>query len=378
MGSLLVHEWIERHGGSENVFAVLAQAFPEAEIRCLWNDAPERFAGRVVTESWMARTPLRRNKVAALPLMPTTWAHMDVSEYDAVLVSSHLFAHHIGGPVRDEGPRKYVYVHTPARYIWAPTLDHRGNNIAARLAAPFLKRVDSQRAREGSIFAANSQFIRNRIRSAWQTDAEVIYPPVDVARMQAQPTWRDQLGPRDEAILASMPSQFILGASRFVRYKRLDAVIDAGQAAGIPVVLAGAGPHRAQLVAAASNSSVPVQFVDQPSDELLYALYETALAFFFPAVEDFGIMPVEAMCLGTPVIVGDLGGAAESVTALRGGVVLNSFTASSLKAGVEAALRVNMNFAREHAQAMFGREVFLKRVVAWLGPTGSTMLTERR
>ena len=366
MAGLIVHEWFAQHGGSENVVETMAQTFPDAEIACLWNDSPDRFDGRAVTESWLAKTPLRRSKATALPFMPATWAMTDVSASDFLLVSSHLFAHHVGGRMVTGGPRKHVYVHTPARYIWAPHLDRRGDALLARALAPLLKKIDAARAAQGATFAANSEFVRERIAQAWDQDSVVIPPPVRVNRIQSTTSWRDHLTIEDEAIIASLPQGFILAASRFTPYKRLDAAITAGEAADIPVVIAGSGPQRDELNALAAMASVPVYVVESPSNELLYALYQAAEVFVFLAVEDFGIMPVEAMSLGTPTLVTGVGGASESVNKLHGGTVIDSLSRDSLARGLSDAMSMNMDHAKAHAMDEFGEETFSRRLKLWM------------
>lgn len=360
MTGLIVHEWIAPHGGSENVVDQMVAAYPDADVRALWDDTDGRWP--TVTESWLARTPLRRSKAAALPFMPATWRRTDVSGYDWVLVSSHLFAHHVGGRMPQAGPQKFVYVHTPARYIWTPELDARGNNPVARLLAPSLKALDKRRAAEGAVFAANSAYVRERIRDTWEQDAVVIHPPVRVDLLQSVPRWADTLDEADAATLAALPSGFVLGASRFVPYKRLDVVITAGEASGRPVVLAGSGPGRAELVERAARASVPVHLVDRPSDALLFALMQEAALFVFPPVEDFGIMPVEAMALGTPALVGAVGGARESVEALAGGAVVQSFEPDALREGVDRALAARP----KPAAAAFGDAAFRARLAEWM------------
>ena len=144
VSGILVHEWLARHGGSENVFEVLSGVFPDAERFCLWNDSDGRFEN--VHETVLARTPLRRSKAAALPFMPAVWRHLPARDADWVLTSSHLFAHHarFAGPAR-HAP-KLVYAHTPARYVWTPELDGRGSGLAARAASALLKPIDRKRA----------------------------------------------------------------------------------------------------------------------------------------------------------------------------------------------------------------------------------------
>ena len=95
MAGVIVHEWIEKTGGAEKVLDAMIGCFPDADIRVLWNDAQDRYPGRRVGESWLSRTPLRRSKALALPLMPLTWRNLSASKaYEWMLVSSHLFAHH--------------------------------------------------------------------------------------------------------------------------------------------------------------------------------------------------------------------------------------------------------------------------------------------
>ncbi|TKJ96928.1 glycosyl transferase [Plantibacter flavus] len=373
MAGLIIHEWIERHGGSENVVDEMAAAFPDADIHCLWNNAPDRYPGRSVTESWLARTPLRKSKAAALPFMPATWAATRVSKADFVLISSHAFAHHAGGRQTPDGPERFVYVHTPARYLWAPELDVRGGNVIARAVAPSLRRIDRKRAQDGATFAANSDYIRLRMERSWGVEAEVIHPPVRVEYLQSVPSWADRLSAEDAYLFSTLPSEYVLGASRFVDYKRLDVAIRAGELAGLPVVLAGAGPQHAELQALADAATVPVIIMTRPSDELLFALYQAASLLVFAAVEDFGIMPVEAMALGTPVLVVAEGGASESVLALNGGVVVTSLDDASLRNGVTKALSVDMAPAQAAAGAEFGLETFRARLISWV--TSSSVRT---
>lgn len=370
MTGLIVHEWIARHGGSENVVDAMVAAFPNAELKCLWDDAPGRFPGTTIHESWLASTPLRRSKAAAVPFMPETWRRTGTACYDWVLVSSHLFAHHIGGRPLADGPKKLVYVHTPARYIWSPEDDPRGEHLIAKSLAPALRRIDRRRAGEGAVFAANSEFVRSRIRAAWGQDATVIHPPVRVDLLQAQADWAHTLDDAGRELLERLPADFLLGASRFVPYKRLDLVIKAGEATGMPVVLAGSGPQRAELLERARAATVRVDLIDSPSDGLLFALFQRAALFVFPPVEDFGIMPVESMALGTPVLVGPRGGARESVEALSGGAVFTDASPEALREGVRAALAADHRTARERAGAEFGDGAFRSRLTAWMEQNG--------
>lgn len=357
-----MHEWLARHGGSENVFETLSEIFPDAERFCLWNDSDGRFTG--VGETMLARTPLRRSKAAALPFMPFAWRHLPARDADWVLTSSHLFAHHarFGGDARDAP--KLVYAHTPARYVWTPELDGRGSGVAARAVSSALKPVDRRRATEPVAIAANSAFIAERIARTWEREATVIHPPVDVSAF-VDPA---PLPASERAVLDSLPSSFLLGVSRFVGYKRLDRVIDAAVAAGSPVVLAGGGPDEERLRRTAAERGARVDFVLNPSTAMLAHLYRRSIALVFPAIEDFGIMPVEAMATGTPVIASAVGGTAETVVDGVTGALVRDWSRDELAAAVERAADAAPEACTARAKE-FDTAVFRERIAGWVART---------
>lgn len=351
-------------GGSERVVEQFIAEFPDADVQVLWNDAPDRFPARTY-ESWLARTPLRRHKALALPFMPLAWRSLPRKrDYQWMLISSHLFAHHARIRGGREVPR-FVYAHTPARYIWEPELDSRGDSALARIGSAVMQPLDRTRAQEVTAIAANSEFTRQRIHRSWNRDARVIYPPVDVDQIQAVAAWADHLDASEEALLDRTPETFLLGASRFVTYKRLDLVIEAGEAADLPVVLAGDGPIRRQLEERAREARVPVLFVGRPSDRLLYSLYQRALAYIFPAIEDFGIMPVEAMAAGARVIVPDRGGAAESVGLIGGGTTFSDHSTQSWRSAIERVMSIDMRRV-PHLATQFSNANFREKMRSWV------------
>lgn len=365
MAGVLVHEWLAQAGGSENVVQAMSDLYPDADIVCLWNDSVGRFMPERVRQTWLSRTPLRRSKAAALPLMPMVWRRLPYRGYEWALISSHLFAHHAHFRGQPSDFRRLVYVHTPARYIWSPDLDVRGGHPLVKAAAAMLRPTDRRRAHEGAEFAANSEFVRRRIAAAWGVDARVIYPPVDVEAIQSVYDWRTQLTDEESTLLAGLPNGFVLGASRFIPYKRLDLVIEVGEATGRPVVLAGRGPAQAALEARAREASVPVHFVLGPSNSLLYALYQQTSLFVFPAIEDFGIMPVEAMAAGAPVLAHVVGGAAESVLEGESGALVSFESTGEMRAGAERALATEHS-ARLHRAKNFTIGQFGDQITDWV------------
>ncbi|WP_235010211.1 glycosyltransferase [Arthrobacter sp. SLBN-112] len=176
----------------------------------------------------------------------------------------------------------------------------------------------------------------------------------------------ERLTPIEEEILQALPSEFILGASRFVSYKRLDQVINFGDKARVPVVIAGSGPEKGRLTGLAETTDVPVSFIDSPSDALLFCLYERALAYIFPGIEDFGIMPVEAMAAGAPVIVNKIGGASETVVDAVTGVHFDFKDMDSAKNALSMIQSIKRTDCRRRSRN-FSRDNFGTSLKTWMG-----------
>lgn len=364
--TLVSHEWLAPHGGSENVFEQVAAALPGSRRQCLWNDAPARF-GADVAETWLARTPLRKSKAAALPFFASAWKTVNLDPFDCVVASSHAFGHQLAFRAAKCGKDAFAYIHTPARYIWNPDLDERGRHPLARAAGWSLRRQDRAHTSDLVQYAANSEFVRKRVQLAWGQDAAIIYPPVKVAKIQSVADWSSAVNGPEQSVLENLPDTFVLGASRLIEYKRLDLAMIVGQALGLPVVVAGGGPFEDRLRTLAEAVSVPVTFTGPVSDALLYALYQRAALFVFMAVEDFGIMPVEAIAAGTPVLANEIGGAAESVSLLGGGAsIAATADATGFREAATKAMTVDRVAARNAAVRLDEAE-FRNHIRAWIG-----------
>jgi glycosyltransferase involved in cell wall biosynthesis len=366
MTGVIIHDWIPAHGGAETVLAAIGRTFPDADVRTLWRDPGSVMAERAVAESWIAHTPLRRSKVLALPFMPITWRGLRSNrQYDWMLTSSYLFAHHAHFSGVNRSTPKFVYAYTPARYIWTPEVDGRGNNPAVRVAAAYYRCLDRRRAAEPVAIAAISEYVRDRIRRFWNRDATVVFPPVPVEAIAASARTGAGLTDADHRVLERLPDQFILGASRFVPYKGLDKVIKIGELIDLPVVTAGCGPEESHLRALAAGASVPVHFVIAPSDALLHALYARAAVYVFPPVEDFGIMPVEALAAGAPVVVNMIGGAPEAVASSAGSAAVD-FT--DLREVAETTRQIIDSGYRPHLRELpeLSETRFAERLIEWV------------
>ena len=358
---LLVHEWLAATGGSENCFEQMVAEFPEASTAVLWNDAPARFPG-IDRETWLARTPLRRSKLGALPFMPATWNGLRLGDAEVVLASSHMFAHAAAARAARTGRRGYCYVHTPLRYVWAPEADERGASLHARIGSRALQPLDRRLTHPGVHYAANSNYVRDRIRRSWGHDAVVINPCVDV---DSAPTIAAAATPEDLELLSTLPDSYLLGVSRMVEYKRLDVVIEVGAALSLPVVIVGTGEDQGRLRHVAAQSANPVHFVGRVSDPVLNRLYRDAAVLVFPPIEDFGIVPVEAVAWGTAVVVGEEGGAREAVERTGGGVVSSGPDLASFVAATKEALDLDMAGPRA-AAGYYSNDRYRRELRAWM------------
>jgi glycosyltransferase involved in cell wall biosynthesis len=352
MGDLLagrtvavVHEWLGAVGGSENVFRAIAELIPHAQRYVLWAEPDADAAG--MRETWLARTPLRRSKALALPLMPLAWRTLGRPEPDVVISSSHAFAHTVK---LGDRTRHLSYVHTPARYVWSPGSDGRGAHPALALPRRLLQTVDRHGGRHVHAYAANSAEVRERIRRFWGRDATVIHPPADVEYYAAAPA-----GARD----------YLLGVGRWVPYKRFPLMIAIAAAARMPLVLAGSGPQEARLRRVAGGAGVPVTFVPRPSRERLRELYAGARALLFPAHEDFGIVPVEAQAAGTPVHGLRRGGLRETVLEGETGFLVDGDDPRAYAALVRPAAGLDPERIRASA-ARFSHAAFAERLSRWV------------
>jgi glycosyltransferase involved in cell wall biosynthesis len=298
----LVHDWLTGMRGGERVLERIALRFPGAPIYTLvWN----RGSVSAELESHPIRTSFLQNLPGAetkyrwfLPLFPRAIESFDLSGYDAVVSTSHAVAK--GARARADAFH-LSYIFTPMRYVW--DLEHvyfppgrfpwpLGGYV--KRACADLRAWDRATSGRPDVLLADSNHVAERIRRHWGRDAEVVTPPVDVDRFAAGE------GPRERYLLA--------GA--FAPYKRGDLAVAACREAGRPLRVAGSGQERARLERLAAPGT---EFLGWVREEDMPAVYAGAKALLFPGEEDFGIMPVEAMASGTPVIAYGKGGALETV-----------------------------------------------------------------
>lgn len=321
----LVHDWLTAVGGSERVLLDLHELFPDAPIFTAAFD-PSRtlpqFRELDIRTSFLQRPLLRADGYGRLiPLMPMAFASFDTRAFDVLVVSSHTAAK---GIRKQPGQAMICYCHTPMRWAWDLYdfyLQHRATTPLARISArailTWFRRWDRRSAHKVDEFIANSQTVRHRISRYYGRESAVVWPPVDCARFT--PT--------------SQHGNHFLVVSRLEDHKRVDIVVDAFTQLGWPLQVAGDGPQRAALQHRAGPN---VTFLGRLDDSALATAYAGAGGIVFPADEDAGIVPLEAMAAGRPVLALKAGGAVEVVRDGVSGAFFLEQTVDSLVAALRA------------------------------------------
>ena len=356
----LVHDWLTGMRGGERCLEAVCELFPQAPLFTLLHVpgsvSPTIERRRIVT-SFVQRLPGAATRYRHyLPLFPAAVRGLSLAGFDVVLSLSHCVAKAVRVP---PGALHLCYCFTPMRYVWDLEADYAdGAGWLTRLALPpmaaALRRWD--RRTEGvHEFVAISRHIGERIRRVYGRDAAVIYPPVDLDRFRIAPAVDD----------------YYLVVSALVPYKRVDLAVLAANRTGRRLLVVGHGPEEARLRALAGPT---VTFLGWRSDAEVAQLYARCRAVLFPAVEDFGIVPLEAAAAGRPTLALAQGGALETMVGLDGGapptaVFFREQTADAVAGAIAtfeaAASRFEPKAIRAHA-AQFDRPRFAQRIRDWV------------
>ena len=378
----LVHDWLTGMRGGERVLERVARCFPKADLFTLvWR----RGAVSAELERHRIRTSFLDRFPAAdthyrwfLPLFPRAIESLDLSGYDAVVSVSHAVAK--GARARRGAPHLSIVL-TPMRYVWdleaqyfPPGRFPWPLSAYVRRTCGRLREWDRATARRPSSLVAISQHVAERIRRHWGRDSHVLYPHVDIERFS----------PR------SGERAYYLLAGAFAPYKRLDLALAAFARLGRPLLVVGGGQEEANLHALAPRGT---EFRSGVTDAELARLLAGARALLFPGEEDFGIMPLEAMASGTPVIAFGRGGALETVgrgaapdalakvaagglARVPGGMLFGTQTADAVAAAVAAFEKesfdpaVLVELARPFSGERFDAEIRAALAAAGIPPAG--------
>jgi len=352
----LVHEYLNQFGGAERVLQVLCSLFPRAPIYTLIydKDATGRvFEGRVVRTSFLQKVPFSKSHHRAFPLlMPLAMEQFDFSDYDLVLSVSASFAK---GIITKPGVKHICYCLTPPRFLWDNSQkfveEFSYPRLVKNILPPFITYLriwDKEASLRVDQFWAISNFIKERIDKYYSKSAKVLYPPVDASKFKIS----DNIG------------NYFFMAGRLVSYKRFDLAVSAFNRLGLPLKIVGTGPELKRLKKLAGDN---IEFLGPVSDAALSDLYSHSRACIFPQEEDFGIVPLESMASGRPVIAYRSGGAVETILEDRTGMFFNEQTEDSLINTVKRfeGKEFDPRVCRTHAKK-FDVEIFKKKIFKYL------------
>ncbi|MCA1539928.1 glycosyltransferase [Bradyrhizobium sp. NBAIM32] len=348
----IIHYWLVGMRGGEKVLEALCEMYPEADIYThvyVPEVVSETIRKHRVVSTFINRLPRApRMYKTYLPLMPLALEQLDLRDYDLILSSESGPAK---GVIAPPHALHVCYCHTPMRYIWNMFHDYRASaGSLARLAMPslahYLRLWDVASAARVDSFVANSATVAGRIRRYYGLDANVIHPPVDTAAFSPCPS--SELG------------DYYLMAGELVSYKRPDLAVRAFNELKQKLVVIGGGEMLSEIRRLAGPT---VSVLGPQPFEALKHHYARCRALIFPGEEDFGMVPVEAMASGRPVIAFGRGGATETVANDLTGLFFDEQTIDAISNSIARFER--MTFEPEaivaHAQ-QFGREPFIRKM----------------
>jgi len=360
MKTALLHDWLVGIAGGEKVLSALYEIYPSPIFTLLKDEKALRgslFEKTKIHTSFIQKLPFARSKYRNyLPLFPLAIEQFNLQEFDLIISSSHCVAK---GVLTHANQLHICYCHTPLRYGWdlyhaylkESNLRSGLKGIIAKIFLHYLRIWDHQAAARVDEFIANSQYVALRIKKTYGRTAKVIYPPIDT----------------DFYRLSLKKENYYVTASRMVPYKKMDLIVEAfAQMPDKRLIVIGDGPERKKIEAKAKKN---VEFLGYVSDEVLKEFLQTAKAFVFAALEDFGIVPMEAMSCGTPVIAFNRGGIRETLVENQTGLFFQEQTVPSIIRAVQEFEKKQEIFAplkiRHHALS-FSKKRFQQECRAFI------------
>lgn len=368
---VIVADWLTNQGGAEQVVTALADAFPDTPIyTSVYNKgAIPALKDRDIRGSWLQSLPafLRRKHQFLLPFFPGAFARLNLAEFDIIISSSSAFAK----SVKKTRPEQLhiCYCHTPTRYLYNARQEYLESYPLPWWLKPFkgllpklldrLTKQDLVGAKGVDYFISNSNFIAARIKKYYGRNATTIYPCTDTTKFSS----------RDGKDASRDVDRYFLALGRFIPYKRFDLLVETFAKNGLPLKLGGIGPELERCKRIATEKQAKnIEFLEFVPYADLPGLYANARAFLFPAEEDFGLTPVEAMASGVPVIAFGKGGATESVTSATG-LFFEEQLPRSVQEVIDEFIKIEQNFSsdviRQHADN-FSVENFQKEIKSFI------------
>lgn len=341
----IVCDWLLGTGGAERVVLELHKMFPQAPIYTSQYDKNPKiwfgdkwFKEADIRTTWLQKLPKGLKKF--LPVLRAwTFSRLNLDDYDLVISSSGAEAKF----VKTKG-KHIAYCHSPTHYYWSRYEEYLKDpgfgvldplaRLGLKLLVGPMRRWDYKAAQRPDYFIANSHHTKKEIKKYYGREAEVIHPPVDVEQFKILNK-------------SSILRKGFVAAGRQTPYKRIDLAVKAATKLNAPLLVIGRGPDHAKLKRLAGRS---VTFLRRVADEQMPEKFASAEAFIFPGIDDFGIVAVEAMAAGTPVIAYKAGGALDYINQTTG-IFFDKQTPKSLAKAMEEFSKTSFNHSHVAQQA---------------------------
>jgi glycosyltransferase involved in cell wall biosynthesis len=347
----LVHDYLTQRGGAERVFELLCNHFPTADIYTSVYDRQNTIdlGDRQVHTTFLQNIPATRKYFRLFaPFYYSAFSSLNLKEYDLILSSSASFAK---GVQKRSDALHICFCHNITRFLWDTNTYLREYGAYSflkpviELVFKKMRQQDVFYAQSPDYYIANSTTVAKRIQDTYKKDAVVVNYPIDDRRF----TFSDQ---KDDYCLVS---------SRHLSYKRLDIIIDAFNLLKLPLIITGEGPETKQLQARSQSN---IKFLGHVSDRDRCNLMAKAKFVIVAALEDYGLVPIEANASGTPVIAYGAGGVMDTQVSGLTGILFEQQTSESLKNAIIEAQEINWDYAkiRDHAISNFSESVFFEKI----------------
>jgi glycosyltransferase involved in cell wall biosynthesis len=363
----LVHDYLREYGGAERVVEALHSIFPEAPLYVAFTDSKvagihwQKFKDWDIRQSWLTLIPFYKKLFSPLRIFaPNYFSSFDLSKYDVVISSSNAY---FGKAVRVRANALHIcYCHTPARslYGYSTMTDWESKPVTkffGTVINHYLRVIDYKVAQKVGFFIANSEEVKKRIWKFYRRESVVIYPPVNVPESWEQvQKWRKE---NDQA------GEYYIYVNRLAFAKHPELAIQACTKLGVPLKVVGSGAIEDELKKMAGPT---VQFLGSVGDDQLHALYAGAKALLYPVEdEDFGIVPVEAMGHGVPVIAHRSGGPQETILEGETGIFFDELSLNGLLEAMHIVQSRKWNSKKiyEHAQ-QFSLKKFKEKITKFV------------
>lgn len=354
----LVHDYLVQYGGAERVLEVFSELFPDAPIYTLLYDKEAMhgvFSDRRIYPSALQKFPFAKKRHHLFPpFMPMSIERFDFSEFDVILSDSASYAK---GALTKPGTLHICYMHTPTRYAWDDCQKYAqdfGFPRFVKKIVPFLmspiRLWDRAAADRPDLVIANSKFVSDRIRKYYRRESDIIHPPVNTKNFYVAK-------PEDR-------KDYFLMVGRLIAYKRHDIAIEAFNRLKLPLKIIGRGPEIDRLKKLAGPT---IEFLGRVSEKELPRYYAECRAFVFPQEEDFGIVAIEAMASGRPILAYRGGDIPEHLEEGKMGIFFDEQTPEAIMGAIETFrdTEYDPDFIRSKS-LRFDREIFKEKIKTYI------------